>query len=115
MKPLVSLSSFDFKIGAISEYGSPPRVLDAWGVLEVGHVLRFKVLNSECFSMSDDDLWVPGSISTDSLSMDLDEVCERAELTHCWAGMCMSYCVTRLSHGTLRSPQTYQTIRTIRR
>lgn len=111
----MSLSPVDFKIGAISEYGPAPRVLDAWGVLEVGHVLHFKVLNSGCFSMSDDDLWVPGSISTDSLSMDLDEVCERAELTHCWAALCMFYCVTRLSHRALRSPQTYQTIRTIRR
>ena len=111
----MSLSPVDFKIGAISEYGSPPRVLDAWGVLEVAHVLHFKVLNSGCFSMSDNDLWVSGSISTDSLSMYLDEVRKRAELIHCWAGMCTSYCVTRLNHRALRSPQTYQTIRTIRR
>ena len=42
--PFGGLSFIDFKIRLVSEYGSPPGVLDAWGVLGAVHALHFRIL-----------------------------------------------------------------------
>ena len=42
----VGSSFIDFKIRPVSEYGSLPGVLVAWGVLGAVHALHFRVLNS---------------------------------------------------------------------